>query len=217
MFVDNKKFRRQFKIAYDGTGVQVMNDGERLYIAAPDWALEVELDDVPNAMKAAIIEMCGEIPDRGLAFTARAGECNQETIVYSVWTPSREYTECSARKVDKTPISYRLHHCPEWRILQTCDTGECILADAELLSMISEKAIDEDKESFPQYPELCGDVLIWQNCMGALAIRAQAAVYMTKEEEVMNALQKVRLSSEQWTRAVGKYKGAYNESDDSED
>lgn len=212
MFIDDKKFKRAFKNAFMSTGVQLMSEGERLHVSTPEWAMEVERGDIPNKMLAAIIELCGEVPPCGCAFTAKHGECNQETIVYGVWTASEKYNELTARKVDKTPMYYQLRYCKEWRILQACDTGECIIVESDLLEMVSENAIDEERESFPQYPELCGEYLIWQNCMGALAIKAKNAVHATKEEEVLKALGTVNLSSEQWTRATETYKaGGYYE------
>lgn len=207
MFIDERKFRRAFKNAYDSTGVQVMCTPDRLYITTPQWAVEIERFDVPNKILAAIIEMCGEIPACGFAYTAKRGECNQETIVYSVWTPSEKYVEEKARKVDKTPMFYRLQGCQEWRILQLCDNGECILVESDLLELISKKAIDEENESYPQYAELCGEYLIWQNCMGAFAIKAKQAMEQTKEDEVMRQLAKVNLSPEHWSRAIERYKG----------
>lgn len=214
MFTNDQKFRKAFKNAFEGTGVQVMNFHDRLYIATPEWAIEVDRANIPNKMLAAIIEMCGEIPPCGFAYTAIKGECNQETIVYSVWTPMEKYNELRARKVDKTPLRYKLNGCREWRVLQICDTRECILVDSELLNMLDEKAIDEEKEHYPKYPELCGGYLIWQNCMGALAIKASVPHTDTIEDNVLINLARVNMSSEQWSRVTKYYEGEHYAGED---
>lgn len=88
MFFKATVLKRMLKAAYKGAGLTVGHsaegaDGgepEGLYLSSGWWVLWFRFDKVPKEAKAAIIEICGDLPGEGEVFKAVKDMGNQYEI-----------------------------------------------------------------------------------------------------------------------------------------
>lgn len=73
--------KRLLKKSFKGTGITVgkTTDGW-FYIGTMAWNLCMDFKDAPKEIKAAVMEIAGELPDSGQAFTAWKDTANQYAL-----------------------------------------------------------------------------------------------------------------------------------------
>lgn len=87
MFFKQTVLKRIFKAAYKGAGLTVghmeeseAGDPEGYYISSGWWVIWFKAEEMPKEAKAAIIELCGDLPCTGEVFKAIKGMGNQYEI-----------------------------------------------------------------------------------------------------------------------------------------
>ena len=93
---------------------------------------------------AAVIELTGELPAEGQAFTAYE-EGNQYEIEFPNETSAIALALECITMLEITPLVLRYATGQQARILQRADTGEITLINDQFTDMISNKAVDYDK------------------------------------------------------------------------
>ena len=163
MFFKKAVFKRLLKSAYKGVGLTVgrekkaNEDGEIVrdgyYIAGGYWVIWVDIQYITKEAKAAIIELCGELPEPGEAFTAHKEGGNQYKMGFEeVYDLPEVYKKCKTRfRISKTILksSDALQ-----RLLQACDKTNHIVAINEVfMDLIEPDAVDyENGEREPDGP-----------------------------------------------------------------
>lgn len=101
MLIDVSVFKRKIKEAWKSTGLEVAIDlkEEWLHISGNDWYIIMEIGTVTNKMKAALIELIGEMPKLGRMVTCQKGA---EKIVDDDWVQTRDHRTIE-RPVKCTP------------------------------------------------------------------------------------------------------------------
>lgn len=99
MFLKKNKLKALMKKAYKAGGLVVghSNDGEDegFYIAGAGWAAWFSVNTMPKAIKAAVIELCGELPETGQFRATEKG--NQYEIPDDIYNLPRAFAECGKR------------------------------------------------------------------------------------------------------------------------
>lgn len=87
MFFKQPVLKRMLKSAYKGAGLTVGHAAESesgipegYYISSGWWVVWILAEKMPKEIKAAIIELCGDLPEVGEAFHAKKDAANQYEI-----------------------------------------------------------------------------------------------------------------------------------------
>ena len=190
MFFKTSVLKRLFKDAYKGAGLTVghMTDPEDeevdgYYISSGWWAIWFNNWTFPKEAKAAIIELCGELPQPGEVFKAIDGAGNQYEIEQKEIFNLPAAFERAKVKFRKTNILQQQSDRVV-RILQE-EEGRTVKAVSELFfNLINRKAIDYDNGEYdpigPVATSKESQFLYWGNNYCYL----MAAVRTTDDEDV---------------------------------
>ena len=154
MFFKTSVLKRLFKDAYKGAGLTVghMTDPEDeevggYYISSGWWVIWFNNRTFPKEAKAAIIELCGELPQPGEVFKAIDGAGNQYEIEQKEIFNLPAAFERAKVKFRKTNILQQQGDRVV-RILQE-EEGRTVKAVLELFfNLINRKAIDYDNGEY---------------------------------------------------------------------
>lgn len=144
MFITTQGFKRLIKQAYKTRDLHIANDGAGYTIDGGYWRIWIKHEWIPKKELAAIIELTGELPAEGQAFTVYE-EGNQ----YEMELPNERSTmtialECKMT-LEITPLVLRYATGQQARVLQKADTREITLINDQFTDMITNKAIDYEK------------------------------------------------------------------------
>ena len=148
MFITTQGFKKLIKQAYKTRDLHIANDGVGYTIAGGYWRIWIKHDWIPKKELAAIIELTGELPAEGQAFTA-CEDGNQYEIKFPDERNAMAIALECEMTLEITPIVLRYKTGQQARILQRADTGEITLINDQFADMISNKAVDYDKGESP--------------------------------------------------------------------
>lgn len=152
MFITTQGFKRLIKQAYKTRDLHIANDGLGYTIAGGYWRIWIKHDWIPKKELAAIIELTGELPAEGQAFTA-CEDGNQYEIKFPDERNDMAIALECKMTLEITPLVLRYATGQQARVLQRADTREITLINDQFTDMISNKAIDYGKgESSVQGP-----------------------------------------------------------------
>lgn len=102
MFFKQNVFERLLKEAYKTCGIYINHriDQEECgayQIAGTDWAAQIQDDEMTKEAKAAVIKLCGDLPEPGEAFLARKDYPNQYEIESAYGNLKEELEECKIK------------------------------------------------------------------------------------------------------------------------
>ena len=154
MFFKKAVFKRLLKNAYKGVGLtvgrdqKINEDGEIVrdgyYIGGGYWIIWVDTEYITKEAKAAIIELCGELPEPGESFTAYKESGNQYGMGYEeVYDLPKIYQQCNTHfRVSKII-------CKEGDVLQRLlqaedETNHIIAINEVFMDLIEPDAVDYD-------------------------------------------------------------------------
>ena len=87
MFLNIAKFKKLLKEAYEGKGLRVGRPGANWFcIQGAYWSMEVPVDYMKKEAKAALVELIGDLPAAGQAFTFMKKMETQSTMADTLWT-----------------------------------------------------------------------------------------------------------------------------------
>lgn len=152
MFITTQGFKKLIKQAYKTRDLHIANDGLGYAIAGGYWRIWIKHEWIPKKELAAIIELTGELPAEGQAFTA-CEDGNQYEIKFPDERNAMAIALECEMTLEITPIVLRYATGQQARVLQRVDTREITLINDQFTDMISNKAIDYEKgESSVQGP-----------------------------------------------------------------
>lgn len=170
MFIKTAGFKKMIKEAYTREGLRVINNGDTYTLASGWWAMEIEAGFFPKKEKAAVIELTGELPEKGLGFWATK-EGNQYEIVENSFFEVME----AARETEK-----RLNMTKLWmqcesrivRVLQNPVTNGIVLINQLITQSISQNEMDTQNGECNMEGPLIGPQgdVIWRDNVMALRV-----------------------------------------------
>lgn len=170
MFLNKTRFKKMLKNAYNYGGLTVGRVYNGLVLSGNGWTVWTEEGYVPNWLKAAIMELTGELPRAECVFTAQKGEVLQFEIA------ENEYLDLPARFLEAripftvTPIGYSTN-LTEYRMLQNKKTGRIIAFPSCFYDTLDFSELDKE-ETAPTGPSSRSedaDMMFWKNEHSAVA------------------------------------------------
>ena len=175
MFLKISELKKLMKAAYKNGTLIIGNaplagkDSEGLIIAGGYWAFGIEYVHAPKELKAAVMELGGEIPYDGHCYRALS-EGNQEHIGFTEHSnPATLFKNCT---YDLTITKVVIHFLNSVRLLQNEADGHIIGINNDIIKLIDRKSIDYDAGEYePIGPKSAGnDIVCWGNNICYLAV-----------------------------------------------
>lgn len=167
MFLKQTIFERLLKDAYKTSGIYVSHtlsekDIPIYVIAGSWWCVWVGTEWITKEVKAAIIKLCGDLPDAGEAYKA-AKDCPIQYEMDNRYDHAlKEYEKCGY-EVRKTRLL--INNSEQYQVLQS-ELGKIYFIQKRAMDMIDHNLIDRDKgEHEPVGPHINenGKAVYWRN------------------------------------------------------
>ena len=162
MFLNITEFKKFLKLAYKGSGLIVGSIDEHLVLmnASGTWGIQITDGFIPNKLKAAMVELIGDLPEKGEVLNYQPEGIQSEMDLsqfdfYVKWKQARDYAV-------QTPFILRYAHT-EYILLQIHSTMELRPINRVFTDLISIKDLDHAVESMPGRPCYLDSVLYWKN------------------------------------------------------
>ncbi len=162
MFVNIIELKKLLKGAYKGNGLIAGNlDGGLVVMSASGtWGFRVEEEYVPNKLKAALIELIGDLPEAGEIYNYNPKSVQAEINLGRFdfrgrWKQAKDFAT-------DTPFILR-SKWEEFFLVQIRSTMELCAISRKFTDMISTKDLNHELESMPGRPGYCQGVLYWRN------------------------------------------------------
>ncbi len=194
MFFKLSVFKKLLKEAYKGIGLTVNRtaepdiDGgirEGIYLQGGYWAMWIDLKAMPKEAKAAVIELCGELPELGEPFTAQKKKENQYEIERREYMNLPERARAAKTKLRVSRMMIKKGVSAD-RLMQLPDTGRIVMMDEIFMDLIDIESMSvEAGEVIPLGPLVENhesNILYWWNYHCSLLAMAKRAPQEGTEE-----------------------------------
>lgn len=173
MFLSTPNCKKAFKTAFNGFGLIVARKDDYLYIAGSAWEIQLDYEHIPNKIKAAIIELCGYIPEAGSAFRANkvtdknSSSTEQITMIEVIpdlnekYQSAKDILTATSVLIDKKYDVYKLFQC---------DNGDFEAMNMTLFNLIDTREIDFDNEGMPAGPCMLGNEIFYHTGLCILGV-----------------------------------------------
>ncbi len=195
MFLDMSKFTSILKTAYKNSGLTIgyLNDG--IVLSSGYWLIWLRDEQIPNKIKAQIVELCGFVPERQMMFYISKDNPNPQ---YKIETADNyldmiENFRDADKKLQITPVL--LLEGFNIRLLQA-PTKVSVGMNESYFSIIDPSNVDYGQESMPTgpcYRESPESGIYWHN-ENCIVIIFPAKI---RNSEVAVALQRVDFAGNQ--------------------
>lgn len=151
MFIKTQGFKKLIQEAYKGPGLKVGRDELGIYIAGSYWVMQIKEGGIPKKELAAVIELTGELPDKGSGFNATKTGNQYELQNNPIYRVLENAEECKEKlEVTKLIVETR---GKKGRILQSGLTGEITVVNEQFIDMIDASYMDyENGEAYLSGP-----------------------------------------------------------------
>lgn len=170
MFLNKTMFKKWIKNAFNHGGLTVGYLYDGLVIAGNPWVVWIREDDIPNWVKAAVMEYTGELPKYGCVFKAEKDSAIQYEISENEYFNLPERFMEAKTPFTVTPVIYAANW-NSYRMMQCRKANSLIAVSEDLYGVIDLKELED--ESVPMGPASRneqGEILIWKNQHSALAV-----------------------------------------------
>lgn len=151
MFLDISKFTGMMKQAYKNSGLTIGYLNEGIVITSGYWVVWLRDEQMPNKIKAMIVELCGFVPDQQMMFYISKDNPNPQ---YKIETTDKvldmlESYRDAENKLHITPVL--LLEGIDVRLLQT-STRDLVGVNEAYFGIIDPTNVDYGQESMPTGP-----------------------------------------------------------------
>lgn len=178
MFADVKVLKALLKKAYKGTGVTIEDQYGGMAIHTDFWGVWITEEDLTNDIKAAVVEVLGELPKEDEAWTCRAKRDNQQALPKSLFDMQQllGIAKEQSERARITPLMY----------MQETESKDLVLCRV----IQGTKRLKEGNEQRPVGPmmSLENGVVVWYNdrCLMYCYMRDDSK---EREEEMIKTLE----------------------------
>lgn len=171
MFLKTAGFKKIIKEAYKGVGLKIGNTGSGIYLSGGYWVIWVRKGHIPKEKLAAIIELIGELPEAGIAFSVTSDGQQYELQWNDLYSAMENATNCDC-EMDITKIMIENKHGTVTRVLQRPGIGAICMINEKFISMIDNGAVDDRNGHTQAEGPLCGPYpgVFWMNNVMALHV-----------------------------------------------
>lgn len=172
MFFKMSKLKKLLKDAYKvggltvGRSITTAGGTEGIYLSSGWWILWFAYETMEKEIKAAIIELCGDLPAPGEVFQASKGGNQYEIEQKEVYDLPKQFTEDKGEcKVTEVILETGWHAA---RILQNKYSAVQLIQN-RIIEMFDGKGLRDD-EAWPTGPKIIGQMIGWTNYECYLAV-----------------------------------------------
>lgn len=144
MFITTQGFKNLIKEMYKAKKLYIANDGEGYTISGWYWDIWIAHGWIPKKELAAIIELTGELPAAGAAFTASKNG-NQYELEFLGEKDTMQLAWHCDMELDITPIVLKYDTGQQARVLQRQDNGKIVLINERFMDMINNGVVEYGK------------------------------------------------------------------------
>lgn len=141
MFLHMPTFKKLLKSAFRRDNLRVGNLDGGLLIHGGTFAVWLQNDMIPNKVKAAVMELTGELPEEGKLFKAIKDGNQYEMPENPEWDIHRGLKEANRRYV-VTPVVLNDSRYDTFRFLQQAGAGPIRVIKEDFISLIDLAEID---------------------------------------------------------------------------
>lgn len=171
MFINPAIFKKIIKNSHSKEGLTIGATEEEIFLAGGSWVIRVYKTEIPKKIKAAVIELIGDLPKTGEVFTCYKKESTQYEIAENeYWNITENFAKAQI-PLNVTKIRYE-GGWEDTRLLQERETKQC-MAIKEIFWKLIDISTAEEGENPPvgPYTEFTNAGLIyWQNDTMTLAV-----------------------------------------------
>lgn len=182
MFINPAVFKKLIKNSYSAEGLTVGATEEEIFFAGAFWVIRVYKEAIPKKIKAAVIELIGDLPVTGEVLTYRKkSEPQYEIAENEYWNITENFAKAQI-PLNVTKIQYA-GGWEDIRILQEETTKKCIAIKNIIWDLIDASALEEF-EGAPKGPAeeyIDTGLIFWQNETTTLAV---CRINMRETEEL---------------------------------
>lgn len=188
MFLKMNLLKKAIKEAWQTCGLRITNTGDGFALLGGYWYVWLEADTMPNKVKAAVIELAGELPEPGRPFKAQKGMKNQYEIEENdfFWIRQREDT---VTKLMPRNVFFR-YYDTIYQLVEKADK-KIIAFNAAMMDMVDVSQIDPG-ESAPTDPMDYINGIYWQNDRCSYFL-LPADIQKKEHIEFLNSLEQIKL------------------------
>lgn len=171
MFINPAIFKKIIKNSYGKEGLTIGATEEEIFLAGGYWVIRVYKSEMSKKIKAAVIELIGDMPETGEVFTCRKKESTQYEIAENEYWNITENFAAAQIPLNVTKIQYT-DAWEDTRLLQERETKRCMAIKDIFWKLIDTSAMEE-QEGLPKGPvtDFADTGLIyWQNETMTLAV-----------------------------------------------
>lgn len=165
MFINTTIFKKMLKQAYKTRGFIIGNDAGHIFIDGWSWVIRVQEEYLTNRIKAAVVELAGEIPAPEEVFKCHKEEANQyEVPWHEQWDTDKAFDE-STNEFENTRILLK-YATEDLRVMQDKQNNHCIVLSEQYFNLIDEYCMDVEVDTYPVGPVALseeGNMLFWKN------------------------------------------------------
>lgn len=171
MFLKTAGFKRLIKEAYKGSGLRIGATDKAIYLSGGYWIIWVKKGQIPKEKLAAIIELAGELPEEGEAYSVTKDGQQYELQWNDLYNAMDNATRCSY-ELEVTRIIIEGKHDADSRILQHPETGCIRLVNEKFIQMIDNMQVEQKRGHTEVTGPVCGRLpgVFWFNNVMALHV-----------------------------------------------
>lgn len=192
MFVNASAFKKLIKESWSKEGLTMGATEEEIFLAGGAWVIRVHKTEMPNKIKAAIVELIGELPATGEVFTCYKKEATQYEVAENEYWNIRENFEDATVPLAVTKVKFQ--GIKELRVLQHEKTKTCTLINDFFMQLIDYSA-REDCENIPEGPvttDASRGLIYWRNEIMTVAV-CRISVHEDTDVELSNFLKHMEM------------------------
>lgn len=189
MFINNSKFKSYIKKAYKSTlGLGVERDGDDIVAVDAGYLyIEADLRESTKEFRAALIEICGRIPDRNEAVTfGEDGEQEATRGRYNRGLFVREPKQTD-RIFEETPLRI------EDRVLMQSSDSEIIMVKETAFNIFASSNVEEGEETPGSWKAVYPGMVAASTETMLMGLHIAAAEYVG-EQAILDALISTKLN-----------------------
>lgn len=182
MFINPTVFKKLIKDSWSKEGLTVGTTEEEIFFAGAFWVIRTYKEEMPKKIKAAVIELIGDFPDKGEVFTChKKRETQYEIAENEYWNITENFAKAQI-PLNVTKIQY----AGAWediRLLQEGITNKCIAIKNLCWNLIDTSAVEEfeGKPKGPVTEFMDAGLIFWQSETMTLAV---CRINMNETEEL---------------------------------
>jgi hypothetical protein len=177
MFINSSHLKKLMTAAYKAGGIRIGYIDEGYVIFGGKWGVWLDVNFIPNKVKAVIMELAGTLPEEGTLFSV-----SKERPIPQLEMDIHNYTHINIlQREAKYPVTVtdvlldKKHSL--YSLLQVNADKRLILMDMNLMNLIDFSEIDYDQESLPAGPctGVSQGMYFWRNATTTLLLLGDAA------------------------------------------